>query len=262
MDDATNLRIPVESALKEAGRFFGEWSSAWETAVEKGRANYVTQIDYKVQEYLVSALNSIIPGSNIITEENEKNDLSLSKPTWILDPVDGTTNLFHGYQHSAVSLALYTGGKAAAGWIYNPTSGEMFSGEAGRGAWLDGRKINVSGNRLIGDCLISFGTTPYDRSNADKTFDILKRVFMKCQEVRRSGSAALDLAYVACGRTDGFFELRLQPWDFAAGILILEEAGGRITDWEGKRPGAVSPSSILATNGLVHDELFELLRLV
>ena len=202
-------------------------------------------------------MNDIIPGSNIITEETERNDFCLDRPTWILDPVDGTTNLLHGYGHSAVSLALFMDGKALAGWIYNPRSNEMFTGEAGKGACLNGEKIQVSSNSLLEDCLISFGTTPYDRRRAKETFSIIEHIFMECQEIRRSGSAALDLAYVACGRTDGFFELCLQPWDFAAGLLILEEAGGKLTDWEGKRPDSISQSGIIASNGLIHDILLK-----
>ena len=256
MSSIEAIKVRVESALKEAGCFFTYSGFAQDTAVKKGHANFVTGIDYQVQNYLIKQLNEIIPGSNIITEETERNEFCLARPTWILDPVDGTTNLLHGYGHSAVSLALFMDGKALAGWIYNPRSNEMFTGEAGNGACLNGEKIKVSSNSLLEDCLISFGTTPYDRKRAKETFSIIEHIFMDCQEIRRSGSAALDLAYVACGRTDGFFELCLQPWDFAAGLLILEEAGGKLTDWEGKRPDSISQSGILATNGLIHDLLF------
>lgn len=260
MSIKNTINTEVETALKEAGKFLGDPGYARETAVKKGFADFVTEVDYKVQRFLIKALNDIIPGSNIISEETDSNHYSLSGPTWVLDPVDGTTNLLHGYRHSAISLALYTDGKPLAGWIYNPDSNEMFAAEVGEGAWLNSRKIQASGSSLLGDCLISFGTTPYDRKKAQETFSILERIYMECRDIRRSGSAALDLAYVACGRTDGFFELCLQPWDFAAGMLILEEAGGRVTDREGKKPCAASPGSILATNGLIHEILLGYLR--
>lgn len=248
----------AETALKEAGKLLISPKISKNEIVEKGFANYVTQIDYQVQSLLAMELERIIPGCNVITEEYSANKYDLDKPTWILDPVDGTTNLLHGYRHSSISLALFRGGRPALGFIYNPVAGEMFVGKAGSGAFLNGRKINASSNRHLGDCLIGFGTTPYDREKADRSFQIVRNIYRECQDIRRSGSAALDLAYVACGRTDGFFELCLQPWDFAAGMLILEEAGGKVTNLEGKRPEVISQSEIIATNGLIHEALLKI----
>ncbi|MDP4093221.1 MAG: inositol monophosphatase family protein [Bacillota bacterium] len=252
-----SLVAKTEPALREAGRLFLKSAPDMETMV-KGFANYVTEIDFKVQDYLVKELSGILPGSNIITEESSQNQYDLSKPTWILDPVDGTANLMRGYRHSAISLALVIDKKPALGMIYNPFLNEMFIGDAGRGAYLNGNRIKVSSASKLEDCIITFGTTPYISRDKNTTIKVLDRVFAKCQDLRRSGSAALDLAYVACGRIDAFFEICLQPWDFAAGLLILEEAGGKITDMTGGKPELIKQGSILASNELVHEDLLGL----
>lgn len=146
------------------------------------------------------------------------------------------------------------------GMIYNPYMNEMFFGVTGQGACINNEAIKVSKIPLLKDCLIGFGTTPYDREKADTTFKILSKVFKNSQEIRRTGSAALDIAYVAVGRIEGFFELRLQPWDYAAGLIILEEAGGKITNWQGEKPSLIQPDSILATNELIHKELIQMMK--
>jgi myo-inositol-1(or 4)-monophosphatase len=212
-------------------------------------------VDLTVQEYLMKELTRIIPGSNIITEESKENRFDFEKPTWILDPVDGTTNLMHQYRHSCISLALILESQPVMGMVYDPYLNELFYGIRGQGAYLNNAAFEVSRVSSLAGGLIGFGTTPYDRSKADVTFEAVKKVFAKAQEVRRSGSAALDIVYVACGRLDGFFEMVLQPWDFAAGAIILEEAGGRITDWRGEPVGFLKPCGVVAANALVYDEL-------
>ncbi len=248
----------MADAVRESGRIFLN-TSLKNNYQTKSAANFVTQIDCQVQDYLVAELDKLLPGCNIITEESERNLLQLKEYTWILDPVDGTTNLIHDYNHSAISLALFSEQKPVLAIIYNPYRGEIFTAEPGKGAYLNQQRINVSGNRFLKDSLIGFGTTPYDRSKADRTFAIAQKVFMNCHDIRRTGSAALDLAYVACGKTDGFFEMNLMPWDYAAGRIIVEEAGGQVTAWDGKQPSILSPGSIVATNGLIHEELLSYL---
>lgn len=227
---------------------------------KSGDCNYVTEVDYAVQDYLVKELNRIIPNSNIIAEESSQNQYNLNNPTWILDPVDGTTNLMHQYNHSAVSLALVVDEKKAMGIVFNPYMDEMFLGLTNEGAFLNNERITVSKTSKFNDCLIGFGTTPYDREKSDITFRIVNDVFKKSQEIRRSGSAALDIAYVAAGRLDGFFEMRLQPWDYAAGLIILEEAGGKITNWIEQKPSLIQPDSIIASNELIHDILVQIIK--
>lgn len=246
-------------AVKKAGEIILDSEIVRSQIIQKGFGNYVTQVDLKVQEFLVGELDQLIPGSNIITEESTKNQFTFAKPTWILDPVDGTTNLMRGYRFSAVSLALFDQGKPAFGIIFNPFADELFTAESGKGAFLNGKDIHVTQNSELEDCLIAFGTAPYHRNQAEKTFRLTEAVFVKSLEIRRSGSAALDLVYTACGRLDGYYEFYLQPWDFAAGMIILEEAGGRICDWGGSPLNALTPGSVLATNGFIHHTMLEMI---
>lgn len=255
----TRIKERTEEAIREAANFFTDSILDKKMISKKGFANFVTEIDYKVQDFLEHKLTEIIPGSNIITEESVSNIYKLEKPTWIVDPVDGTTNLMYNYQHSAISVGLILNGKPYMGFIYDPALKEMFFAEKGKGAYLNNTIINVSQNEILEDCLMGFGTTPYDRAKAEATFELVKNVFVKCRDVRRSGSAALDLAYVACGRIDGFFEMTLQPWDFAAGYIIINEAKGRTTDWQGHSIDLVSPGSIISTNKLIHKEMLDML---
>lgn len=227
---------------------------------KSGDANYVTEIDLKVQEIIIKGLKAIIPASNIIAEETKANDFSLGEYTWILDPVDGTTNLMYGYKHSCIALGLVVNGSPYAGIVYNPYLGEMFTARKGKGAFVNGRPIAVTDNRTLGDSLIAFGTSPYDKGKADKTFSATKSVFMRCRDIRRSGSAALDICGVAAGRTDGYFEMELQPWDYAAASVILEEAGGCITDWSGNKLNYIHKTAAIAANGHIHTELMETIK--
>lgn len=257
MSDLNERTLKV---IREAGKLFDNKISDKSRIIKKSHANFVTEVDYKIQEFIVGELSKLIPDCNIITEESSNNKFNLEKPTWVLDPLDGTTNFMHDYHHSAISLGLYVDSEAKLGIIYNPTANEMFFAEAGSGAYLNESIIKTSAIDNFEDCLIGFGTTPYDRSKAAETFKIVERIFMECQEIRRSGSAALDLAYVASGRMDGFFEVNLQPWDIAAGLLILKEAGGQATNLKGETLSILHPTGILATNSLVHNTMLQLIN--
>ncbi len=224
---------------------------------KRGDANFVTEIDLKVQEIIITGLKEILPESNIIAEETKDNDFSFGKYTWILDPVDGTTNLMYGYKYSCIALGLAVDGKPYAGIVYNPYLKELFTAQKGKGAFVNGNPISVTLNESLGESLITFGTSPYDKDKADETFRVTKSVFMLCRDVRRSGCAALDICNVAAGRMDGFYELELQPWDYAGASVILEEAGGLITDWKGEKLSYLHKDSAIATNGHIHKELFE-----
>ena len=197
---------------------------------QKNPADYVTETDYAVQEYLRVALDSICPGAALISEENPKNEYG-SRVAWILDPVDGTTNLMHGYRHSAVSLALVVDGVGVFGAVYNPFHDEMFTARRGGGAFLNGKPICCAARQSLSECLANTETSPYYKESSELSFEIFRRLFLRCQDIRVLGSAALGLAYVAAGRADVFVSRNLKPWDHAAAGIIIKEAGGHISDF-------------------------------
>ncbi len=252
------LRQAIE-IVRSAGEIITKSETDSVLVHKKGTANYVTEVDFAVQDYLINRLSTLLPNSNFISEESETNVFSLDKATWIIDPLDGTTNFMYDYKCSAISVALFIDKKPFLGIVYNPNTNEMFTAMSGEGAYLNDNKIHVSKCATLSDSLIAFGTTPYQKYNSKKTFNIVEEVFSKSRDVRRSGSAALDIAFTACGRTDAYFEMLLQPWDFAGGLVILEESGGTITDWTGNAPDVLVAGPILASNGLTHDELLKIL---
>lgn len=220
----------------------------------KGRADYVTQVDTDIQNFLARELGNRFPGIQFLGEEEGLHEMS-GDIYWILDPIDGTTNLIHDYQHSVVSLALYEKGEITLGIIYDPFREDVYYAQKGQGSFLNGNPIHVSDAETLDETIISVGTSPYDRELAEENFRRIQRVFGKAQDIRRTGTAAMDLAYVACGRTGGFFEPRLSPWDFAAGLLLVQEAGGRVTDFAGEPLFFSRRGSVVASNGMIHEEL-------
>lgn len=227
---------------------------------EKGRADFVTAVDTSVQARLGDELLRLYPDTGFMGEEGEHKAMDLKGRIWILDPVDGTTNLIHDYRMSAVSLGLLDDGEPVMGIIYNPFTEELFSARKGEGAYLNGERIRVSSEEHIHNALIAFGTSPYDKQFADVNFKMIKEAYLRSGDIRRSGSAALDLAYTACGRIDGFFEKNLKPWDYCAGICIVNEAGGKVTNMHGGAVTFDKNSDILASNGKIHDEIMEITR--
>ena len=221
----------------------------------KGAADYVTKVDVAVQEYLRQELEKTSPDIILLAEEQENNHLDKDKSYWILDPVDGTTNLIHNYQMSAVSLGLYEAGRIIFGIVYNPFTEETFHAVRGQGAFLNGKPIHVSHRDSFADCVISLGSCPYEKDKAKWLFPIFEKVFMETADFRRCASAALDLCYVAAGRVDGYFEFNLKPWDYAAGSLIVEEAGGKITDWDGEKLPYLANASILTATPEIYERL-------
>lgn len=221
----------------------------------KGEVDLVTETDRAVEEYLVKQLRHFFPTHRIVAEESAGGVPSEDGvPTWYVDPLDGTTNFAHGYPHVAVSLGLVDDQGLQVGVVHDVMRSETFSAVRGHGARLNGRPIYVSRTARLDQALIGTGF-PYDRRVlADTYLRFVADVMKRAQGIRRAGSAALDLAWVAAGRLDGFWELKLQPWDVAAGALLVAEAGGRVSDFAGGpfEPWAVQ---ILASNGHFHDEL-------
>jgi myo-inositol-1(or 4)-monophosphatase len=252
------LVAPVQVILRSAGQLILAAEEAGFGIEKKSDKNYVTEVDLAVQNQIVEQLAQLTPGYAIMAEEEDLDDPVRDRPVWILDPVDGTTNLMRHNQHSAISLALADGDELLLGFVYNPFLDELFTAIRGQGVTLNDRPVRASSVDHLKDSLISFGTNPYDRQAAHETFTRVERVFLHSLEVRRSGVAALDLAYIACGRYDGFFEQRLQPWDFVAGLLLVQEAGGQVCNWQGLPLDIHHPDSLLATNGKIRDALFDL----
>ncbi len=226
----------------------------------KGPADYVTQVDTDIQNFLAKELGRLAPEIQFLGEEEGLHEMT-GDTYWILDPIDGTTNLIHDYQHSVVSLALYEKGEITTGIIYDPFREDVYHAKKGKGSFLNGSPISVSDAETLGETIVAIGTSPYDRELTEENFCRFRRVFEKSQDIRRTGSAALDLANVACGRTGGFFETLLSPWDFAAGMLLVTEAGGRVTNYAGEPLSFLSRGSVIATNGRVHEELRGLVAL-
>ena len=257
MNSTVSDRISMEEiveAVKKAGQLFGNQEAAARIH-QKGRADYVTEVDFQVQEYLAGELSRLYPEIQFMGEEKDNSALDPDGSLWILDPVDGTTNLIHGYGQSCVSLALSVGRRIQAGIIYNPYTGELFTARKGEGAYRNGSPIHVSEAEDLASSIVDFGSAPYYHSYADWNFAATKEIFLHCQDIRRQGSAALAMASVACGRCDGSYELYLKPWDYAAGLLMIQEAGGKVTDFAGRDIDPTRPSSVLATNGRIHEEL-------
>lgn len=194
---------------------------------EKGDvSNIVTSMDIKSQNYILERLVKLVPEAKVIAEESTNNEFD-NGYVWCVDPIDGTTNYAYDAKMSCISIALLYEGKGFIGVIYNPYAEETFVGVKGHGAYLNGKPIHVNEYPLSAS-LISVGTTPYNKEMADETFDKMKRIFLHCRDTRRSGSATIDMCYVACGRYDGYYEYVLAPWDYAAVATVIEEAGGVI----------------------------------
>ena len=221
----TMMKNKLIQIAQEAGAFFQK-KDLTQVTEKEGHGNYVTNIDCQAQAYLEEKLLQLLPGSAFIGEEKENQALT-NAPTWIVDPLDGTTNMIHDYRFSAVSIALCVDKKPVTGLIWQPFSRELFYAEKGEGAFLNGERIHVS-DTPFNRALVAVGTAPYDEELAETGIRLAGDFLRACADFRRSGSAALDLAYLACGRHDIFFELRLRPWDYAAGSLMVQEAGGSV----------------------------------
>lgn len=245
--------------VRQAGEILLDRASARQVTV-KGRADYVTQVDLAVQRFLKQELAALTPDIPLLSEEQDNSRLDFSRPLWVLDPVDGTTNLIHGFPASAVSLGLLEGEEVTLGVVYNPFSRELFTAKAGAGAFLGDDPIRVREGQDLEHSLIAVGTSPYHKERTEENFALFARVFSQCEDIRRTGSAALDLCQVACGRLDGYLERGLKPWDYAGGWVILREAGGRITDYQNRPVSFAQSSDCLAGSPRIHAQLLELVR--
>ena len=225
---------------------------------KKGEIDLVTEVDHACEEAILEVLRARFPDHDIMTEEADI-ERKGSRYVWIIDPLDGTTNFAHSYPMFSASVALTVDGESVAGAVFDPLRDELFTAEKGGGAHLNGKRLQVTDEDRLIQSLVITGF-PYDLH--DKLVERLTpfiRVMGRARAVRRAGSAAIDLSYVAAGRADAFWEAVLQPWDMAAGRLLVEEAGGRVTRFDGSTV-SVGPDEIAATNGRIHDELLAALR--
>lgn len=245
------LTLQAVEAVKEAGALLTD-PEAIRSISAKGQADFVTNVDLAVQEQLRRKLGQLAPQVQFMGEEGDRENIDPARPFWILDPVDGTTNLIHRFDHSAVSLALAQGDQVRFGVVFQPYRRECFTAWAGAGAFCNGRPIKVSEASALSDGLIAVGTVPGYRKLADLAFAQMRTLYDCCQDVRRTGCASLDLCDVACGRMDGYVELMLQPWDYAAGQLVVQEAGGMVTTPEGGPLTLLRGCGVLASNGRLH----------
>jgi len=250
----------ITDVMRSAGKIVLSAHLDEDSVREKtGSANFVTEYDVAVQNFMMSEIKRNIPKAVFIAEEKENDPTVLSgEYCFVIDPIDGTKNFINDYRHSCISLAMISKGETVFGAIYDPYLDEMFTAEKGMGARLNGKPIHVS-ERPIETAIVAFGTSPYYKDTlADKTFDFTKEIFLTASDIRRTGAAALDLAYLAAGRNDIFFEFVLSPWDFAAGALLVTEAGGIVTDIKGNKTELSAPSSIFAANSKIHPQLIEI----
>lgn len=255
------LTIAVEAA-QLAGRFLKQNVGKVYEIHHKGgqERNLVTEIDRKSEEIIISTIRRHYPSHGILAEEGGGRRNGSSPYKWIIDPLDGTTNFTHGLPVYCISIAVEFNGEVIVGVIYDPNLDELFTAEKGRGAYLNGKRIAVSKTSSLRQSLLVTGF-PYNiAENPNHAIERFVNFLVQAQAVRRMGSAAIDLAYVAAARYDGFWEVALNPWDMAAGALMVQEAGGTLSDFAG---GAFSiyQKEIVASNGLIHDEMLDVLRI-
>lgn len=249
-------KIAVEAAL-ESGLFIKRSVGKISSVSYKGRDNIVTDVDKTSEKMIVKKILSVFPGHSILAEEGKPLE-SNSSYRWVIDPLDGTTNFAHAFPFFCVSIALEKDGESILGVVYDPMREELFVAEQGNGSSLNGKRITVSNVKKLGGSFLatgfSYGITPKDRNIV-----YFKKLLVKTLAIRRAGSAALDLCYVACGRFDGYWEMSLHPWDIAAGVIIVKEAKGIVTKFDGESCSNYD-RSILATNGHIHKEMIISLR--
>jgi len=224
----------------------------------KGPGNLVTEADKKSEEYIVQRLHALYPDHQILAEEG-KGVENPSAWKWVIDPLDGTTNFAHGFPAFCVSIGLEVDGEIKIGVVYDPVRSHLFSASHGKGAWLNGNVIQVSSVASLSKSLLVTGFAYDARENEKNNFDHFIDFTLRSHGVRRTGSAAIDLCYVALGWFDGYWELKLSPWDTAAGSLIVKESGGVVSNFKGE-PFSFYMKEIIASNGKIHQEMIQTLE--
>jgi myo-inositol-1(or 4)-monophosphatase len=247
----------IEAALAGGDVIRGFYGGTFEVSF-KGDVNLVTEADTESERTVISLLRKRVPGVAILAEESGESE-GTSDQRFIVDPLDGTTNFAHGYPFFAVSIGYEEGGEIRAGVVYDPTREELFVAEKGGGTFLNGRRLEVSRTRELRNALVVTGF-PYDLlDDITGNLRLFTRFMAEVRAIRRDGSAALDMCYVAAGRYDGYWEEKLGPWDTAAGSIIVTEAGGQVSDFSGEA-FSCHGKQVLASNGLLHDDMLRVLK--
>lgn len=252
------MRNLINRAAREAGRLLMEKFDRGILVEYKGKYDLVTEADRQSEALIVTMIHEEFPDHDILAEENDYQARG-SDYRWIIDPLDGTTNYAHGYPWFAVSIALEVRGRLQLGAVFNPYVGEFFFAEQGAGAFLNDRRLRVSSIDSMERSLLATGFAYDHKKCRANNYDYFARFQREAQACRRPGVASLDLASVAAGRFDGFWEMKLKPWDLAAGILLVEEAGGLVSDFDG-RPMTLDCLECMASNRLIHAEMQEILQ--
>ncbi len=251
------IKSTLLEALQEGGKILKNRLGERQIIAKKSELSFVTAVDHESEKCILSIIRRTFPDHALLTEESPAQGNSSSR--WIIDPLDGTTNYVHTYPVACVSIAYEEKETVEMGGVYDPFRNELFFAERGQGATLNGKEIIVSKNPTLSESLLATGF-PYDRrEKIDEYLPIFKNFMMKVHGIRRCGAAAIDLCYVACGRYDGYWELKLNPWDKAAAALIVIEAGGSLSNFSGE-PLTLEDTQNLASNGFIHQEMLEVLK--
>ncbi|HJA65315.1 hypothetical protein B5F07_03985 [Lachnoclostridium sp. An169] len=252
----------IENIIRRAGMQIKEAHLTGDLVSRKaGDANFVTSFDVAVQKFLIRELHKVLPEASFFGEEETEGNTREENPRgycFFIDPIDGTTNFMFHYNYSCVSVGLAYGGKMRAGWVYNPYVDEMFTGIRGEGAFLNGEKIRMQ-DLPLEEGIASFGCARYNESDTGMLFDTVEKMFHRCLAVRSGGSAALDLCRTASGSSVVYVEMKLQPYDYAAASVIIEEAGGKIGQMDGSGITLDVPCSILAGTGQAVEQVRDIL---
>jgi myo-inositol-1(or 4)-monophosphatase len=260
MQHSALLNVMIAAARKAARaikRDFGELEKLQVSL--KSPANFVTAADRRAEETIYTELMKARPGYGFLGEESGRREGGDKSHTWIVDPLDGTTNFLHGIPHFAISMALERDGAVVAGLIYNPATDEMFIAEKGKGAFLNDQRIRVAGRTRLAEAIVACGIAHYGHGDVGLSRKEVNAVQEHVAGVRRFGAAALDLAWIAAGRLDGYWERTLKPWDMAAGLVLVREAGGFVTDCDG-RDEILRKGHVIAGNESIHKGLLALLK--
>jgi myo-inositol-1(or 4)-monophosphatase len=252
------LKETALEAARAAAAILNEYARNGFRVEYKNRVNLVTDADRRSEQAVIDVIHKSFPTHRVLAEERGEQAGSDQEYQWVIDPLDGTTNFAHGYPAYCVSIGVTYKGSSILGVVLDPTRQELFLAEAGSGASLNGMPLHVSRTSTLDRSLLVTGFAYDIRENPENNLDHFSRFALKAQGVRRTGTAALDLCYVAAGRFDGFWELKLHPWDTAAGLVMVLEAGGRVTGSKGE-PFSIHQPSIVATNGLIHEEMLAVL---